>query len=206
MLLEIHPLNPEPRKVAEVVRILQKGGVVIIPTDTVYAYACSSEQARAIEQVTRFKGAKPGKADLSLVCSDLSQLALYSRQLSTPAFRTMKTALPGPYTFIVLASSEIPKLFKNNKRTVGIRVPDHAIPLAIVKELGHALVVASVHDNDTLLEYTTDASLIEENVGHQVDLVVDGGTGGREGSTVIDLSGDEPEVLRAGKGPIEGLF
>lgn len=206
MLLEIHPLDPEPRKVAEVVRILQKGGVVIIPTDTVYAYACSSEQARAIEQVTRFKGAKPGKADLSLVCSDLSQLALYSRQLSTPAFRTMKKALPGPYTFIVQASSEIPKLFKNNKRTVGIRVPDHAIPVAIVKELGHALVVASVHDNDSLLEYTTDASLIEENVGHQVDLVVDGGIGGLEGSTVIDLSGDEPEVLRAGKGTVDGLF
>lgn len=206
MLLEIHPLDPEPRKVAEVVRILQKGGVVIIPTDTVYAYACSSEQARAIEQVTRFKGAKPGKADLSLVCSDLSQLALYSRQLSTPAFRTMKKALPGPYTFIVQASSEIPKLFKNNKRTVGIRVPDHAIPVAIVKELGHALVVASVHDNDSLMEYTTDASLIEENVGHQVDLVVDGGIGGLEGSTVIDLSGDEPEVLRAGKGTVDGLF
>lgn len=206
MLLEIHPLNPEPRKVAEVVRILQKGGVVIIPTDTVYAYACSSEQARAIEQVTRFKGAKPGKADLSLVCSDLSQLALYSRQLSTPAFRTMKKALPGPYTFIVQASSEIPKLFKNNKRTVGIRVPDHAIPVAIVKELGHALVVASVHDNDSVLEYTTDASLIEENIGHQVDLVVDGGIGGLDGSTVIDLSGDEPEVLRAGKGSIDGLF
>lgn len=206
MLLEIHPLNPEPRKVAEVVRILQKGGVVIIPTDTVYAYACSCEQARAIEQVTRFKGAKPGKADLSLVCSDLSQLALYSRQLSTPAFRTMKKALPGPYTFIVQASSEIPKLFKNNKRTVGIRVPDHAIPVAIVKELGHALVVASVHDSDSVLEYTTDASLIEENIGHQVDLVVDGGIGGLDGSTVIDLSGDEPEVLRAGKGSIDGLF
>lgn len=206
MLLEIHPLNPEPRKVSEVVRVLQKGGVVIIPTDTVYAYACSSTQARAIEQVTRLKGAKPGKADLSLVCSDLGQLALYSRQLSTPAFRTMKKALPGPYTFIVLASSEIPKLFKNNKRTVGIRVPDHAIPVAIVEELGHALVVASVHDNDALLEYTTDASLIEERLGHQVDLVVDGGTGGLEGSTVIDLSGDDPEVLRVGKGPIEDLF
>lgn len=206
MLLSIHPENPEPRKVAEVVRVLQKGGVVIIPTDTVYAYACSSEQARAIEQVTRLKGAKPGKADLSLVCSDLSQLALYSRQLSTPAFRTMKSALPGPYTFIVLASSEIPKLFKNNKRTVGIRVPDNAIPVAIVKELGHALVVASVHDDDALMEYSTDASLIEERVGHQVDLVVDGGTGGLEGSTVIDLSGDEPEVLRMGKGPIDDLF
>lgn len=206
MLLSIHPQNPEPRKLSEVVRILQKGGVVVIPTDTVYAYVCSAQQAKAIETVTRLKGAKPGKADLSLICSDLSQLALYSRQLSTPSFRTMKKALPGPYTFIVPASSEIPKLFKNNKRTVGIRVPHHAIPLAIVNELGHALVVASVHDDDSLREYTTDASLIEERIGHQVDLVVDGGIGGLEASTVIDLSGDEPEVLREGKGPLEGLF
>lgn len=206
MLLAIHPVNPEPRKVAEVVRTLQKGGVVVIPTDTVYAYVCSAHQSRAIEAVTRLKGAKPGKADLSLICADLSQLALYARQLSTPAFRTMKKALPGPYTFIVPASSEIPKLFKNNKRTVGIRVPDHAIPLAIVAELGHALVVASVHDDDAVVEYTTDASLIEERIGHQVDLVVDGGPGGLEGSTVIDLSGEEPEILREGKGPLDGLF
>jgi tRNA threonylcarbamoyl adenosine modification protein (Sua5/YciO/YrdC/YwlC family) len=172
----------------------------------VYAYVCSAEQARAIELVTRLKGAKPGKGDLSLICADLSQLALYARQLSTPSFRTMKKALPGPYTFIVPASSEIPKLFKNNKRTVGIRVPDHAIPLAVVRELGHALVVASVHDDDAVIEYTTDASLIEERIGHQVELVVDGGPGGLEGSTVIDLSGDGPEVLRVGKGPVDDLF
>lgn len=206
MLISIHPKDPEPRKIAEVVRILQRGGVAVVPTDTVYAFVCSAHQARAIEQVTRLKGARPGKADLSLICKDLSQLSVYSRQVDTPAFRLMKKALPGPYTFIVPASSEIPKLFKNNKRTVGIRVPDHAIPVALVESLGHALVVASVHDTDELLEYTTDASLIEERIGHQVDVVVDGGIGGLEGSTVVDLSQDEPVVLRAGKGPLEGLL
>jgi tRNA threonylcarbamoyl adenosine modification protein (Sua5/YciO/YrdC/YwlC family) len=206
MLLSIHPKDPEPRKIAEVVKELKAGGVVVIPTDTVYAYVCSSDQARAIEQVTRLKGAKAGKADLSLICKDLSQLSTYARQLDTPSFRMMKKALPGPYTFIVPASSEIPKLFKNNKRTVGIRVPDHPIPLAIVEALGHALVVASVHDTDAIVEYTTDASLIEERIGHQVSLVVDGGPGGLEGSTVIDLSGDGPIVIREGKGSLDDLF
>lgn len=206
MPLSIHPKDPEPRKIAEVVRVLQRGGVVVVPTDTVYAFVCSADQARAIEQVTRLKGARPGKADLSLICKDLSQLSLYSRQVGTPAFRLMKKALPGPYTFIVPASSEIPKLFRNNKRTVGIRVPEHPIPVAIVEALGHALVAASVHDKDEVLEYTTDASLIEERVGHQIDLVVDGGAGGLEGSTVIDLSGDEPVVLREGKGRLDGLL
>lgn len=206
MLLNIHPKDPEPRKVAEVVRVLQRGGVVVMPTDTVYAFVCSAEQARAIEQVTRLKGARPGKADLSLICKDLSQLSLYARQIDTPAFRLMKKALPGPYTFIVPASSEIPRIFKNNKRTVGIRVPDHPIPVAVVEALGHALAVASVHDADDVLEYTRDASLIEERVGHQVDLVVDGGLCGLEGSTVIDLSQGGVEVIRQGKGPVEGLL
>jgi len=206
MLLTIHPKDPEPRKIAEVVRILERGGVAVVPTDTVYAFVCSAHQARAIEQVTRLKGAKPGKADLSLVCKDLSQLSLYSRQVDTPAFRLMKKALPGPFTFIVPASSEIPKLFKNNKRTVGIRVPDHAIPVALVEALGHALVVASVHDVDEVIEYTTDASLIEERIGHLVDVVVDGGTGGLQGSTVVDLTEGEPVVLREGKGDLDGLL
>jgi tRNA threonylcarbamoyl adenosine modification protein (Sua5/YciO/YrdC/YwlC family) len=206
MLFAIHPKNPEPRKIAVVVQELLDGGVVVIPTDTVYAFVCSAHSARAIELVTKLKGAKPGKADLSLICKDLSQLSVYSRQVDTPSFRMMKKALPGPYTFIVPASSEIPKLFKNNKRTVGIRVPDHPIPLAIVESLGHALVVASVHDADALLDYTSEAERIDDHIGYQVSMVVDGGPGGMEGSTVIDLSGDEPVVLREGKGTLEGLF
>lgn len=206
MLLAIHPVNPEPRKIAQVVSELQRGGVVICPTDTVYAFVCSAHQPKAIEQVARLKGVKPQKADLSLICRDLSQLSLYSKQLSTPAFRIMKRALPGPYTFIVPASSEIPKLFRNNKRTVGIRVPDHTIPQALVEALGHALVVASVHDTDEVLDYTTDPELIEERMRNQVALVIDAGISGLEPSTVIDLSGDDPVLIRAGKGSIDGFF
>lgn len=204
-MLSIHPQDPEPRKIAEVLRCLQDGGVVIIPTDTVYAYVCSAHQARAIERITKLKGARPGKADLSLICSDLSQLSVYARGINTPAFRVMKRALPGPYTFIVQGSSEIPKLFKNNKRTVGIRVPDHPIPQAIVAGLGHALAVASVHDDDPLMDHATDPERIAAEKGHLVDLVVDGGAGGFVGSTVVDLSGDAPVVLREGLGPLDLL-
>lgn len=206
MLLGIHPKDPEPRKIRAVVDKLNAGGVVICPTDTVYAYVCSAHQPRAIEQVARLKGVKPQRADLSLICADLSQLSLYARAISTSAFRIMKRALPGPYTFIVPASSEIPKLFKNNKRTVGIRVPDHLVALALVRELGHALVVASVHDADKVMDYTTDPERIDEHMGYQVDLVIDSGPGGLEGSTVIDLSEGDVTVIRSGKGSLEGLL
>jgi len=206
MLLAIHPKDPEPRKIKVVVEKLLDGGVVICPTDTVYAFVCSSHSARAIEEVARLKGVKPQKADLSLICEDLSQLSTYAKAIDTAAFRIMKKALPGPYTFIVPASNEIPKLFKNNKRTVGIRVPDHPIPQALVKELGHALVVASVHDPDKLMDYTTDPERIDEHIGYQVDMVIDGGIGGLQGSTVIDLSNGDPVVLREGKGELEGLL
>lgn len=206
MLLTIHPKDPEPRKIRSVVEKLNAGGVVICPTDTVYAFVCSAHQPRAIEEVARLKGVKPQKADLSLICQDLSQLSTYGRAISTAAFRIMKKALPGPYTFIVPASSEIPKLFKNNKRTVGIRIPAHPIPLAIVEALGHALVVASVHDPDRIVDYTTDPERIDEHLGHQVDLVIDGGMGSLEASTVIDLSEGDPVVLREGKGAVDDLF
>jgi tRNA threonylcarbamoyl adenosine modification protein (Sua5/YciO/YrdC/YwlC family) len=206
MLLAIHPKDPEPRKIRIAVQRLQEGGVLICPTDTVYAFVCSAHQPRAIEAVARLKGAKPGKADLSLLCADLSQLSTYARAVDTAAFRIMKRALPGPYTFIVDASAEIPKLFKNNRRTVGIRVPDHPIPTAIVRELGHALVAASVHDPDKVVDYTTDPERIDEHLGHAVDLVIDAGMGGLDASTVIDLTGGSPLVLRAGKGPTEDLL
>ncbi len=206
MLITIHPKDPEPRKIRMVVERLNAGAVVVCPTDTVYAFVCSAHQPRAIEQVAKLKGAKPNKADLSLICKDLSQLSLYARAIDTASFRLMKHALPGPYTFIVPASTEIPKLFKNNRHTVGIRVPDNAIAQAIVHELGHALVVASVHDPDKVVDYTTDPERIDEHLGHSVDLVIDGGIGGLEGSTVIDLTQGAPVVLREGKGPLEGLL
>lgn len=206
MLLQIHPKNPETRKIKQVVDQLNDGGVVVCPTDTVYAYVCSAHQPRAIEAVARLKGSKVHKTELSLICKDLSQLSQYARSIDTPSFRTMKRALPGPYTFIVPASNEIPRLFKNNKHTVGIRVPDHPIPLAIVEALGHALVVTSVHDADEMIAHTTDPEVIEERIGKLVDMVVDGGICGMEGSTVIDLTGPEPQVIREGKGTLEGLF
>src|SRR5690606_13531619 len=206
MLLAIHPKDPEPRKIKDVVQRLNAGAVIVCPTDTVDALACSAHQPRAMEAIARLKGTKAHKTDLSLICKDLSQLSEYARAIDTPGFRLMKKALPGPYTFIVPASSEIPRLFKNNKRTVGIRVPDHPIPLALVEALGHALVVSSVHDDDAVLEHTTDPELINDRIGKQVELVIDGGMGGIQGSTVIDLTGAEPEVLREGKGPIADLF
>ncbi len=206
MLLSIHPKNPEPRKIQQVVDLLREGAVVVCPTDTVYAFVCSAENARAIEAVAKLKGTKPHKAELSLICQDLSQLSLYARAISTPAFRTMKKALPGPYTFIVPASNEIPRIFKNNRRTVGIRVPDHAVPQALVAALGHALVCTSVHGTDVLMDHASDPEQIEEQLGHHVNLVIDSGLGGLEGSTVVDLSEPEPRILREGKGPIEDLF
>lgn len=206
MLIAIHPRNPEPRKVQQMVDLLNNGGVLICPTDTVYAFVCSAEQPRAIEAVARLKGARPQKADLSLICRDLSQLSLYARAIPTPSFRIMKAALPGPYTFIVPASNEIPRIFRNNKRTVGIRVPDHPVPQALVKALGHALVCASVHGTDLLLDHASDPQEMRTHFGPEVGAVIDSGTGGLEGSTVVDLSGPEPVVLREGKGTIDGLL
>ena len=205
-MLPIHPKNPEPRKLQQIIDLLNNGAVVVCPTDTVYAFACSAEQPRAIELVARLKDAKPQKADLSLICRDLSQLSTYARAIPTSAFRIMKAALPGPYTFIVPASNEIPRIFKNNKRTVGIRVPQHPVPIALVQGLGHALVCASVHGPDMFLEHASDPEAIHDQYGHQLGAVIDSGAGGLEGSTVIDLSGDEPQVLREGKGSIEDLF
>lgn len=206
MLITMHPTHPEQRKLRVVAEALREGGVAICPTDTVYAYVCSSQSARAIEALARLKGSRPGKAELSLICADLSQLSQYAKLVDTTAFRIMKRALPGPYTFILQATSAIPKLFKNNRRTVGIRVPDHAIPQALVRELGCPLVAASVHDPDSIVDYTTDPERIEEHIGHRVDWVIDGGIGGLEPSTVIDLSQGAPRLLRAGKGDSEGLL
>ncbi|MBK7382231.1 MAG: threonylcarbamoyl-AMP synthase [Flavobacteriales bacterium] len=206
MLITLHPTHPETRKIRTAVEALRSGAVIICPTDTVYAYVCSSESARAIEEVARLKGVKPHKAELSLICADLSQLSAYARSVDTATFRLMKRALPGPYTFILQASAAIPKLFKNNRRTVGIRVPDHPVPMALVNELGHALVAASVHDPDQLLDYTADPERIDEHIGHQVEFVLDAGVCGLEGSTIIDVSDGAPVILREGKGPVDDLF
>lgn len=184
------------------IEALNGGGVIVCPTDTVHAFACSAHSASAIAELVRIKGVRPGKAGLSLVCNDLRQLSRYTRHVDTVAFRVMKRALPGPYTFILEASSEIPKLFKNNRRTVGIRVPDHAVPRAIVEELGGALAVTSVHDPDEISVYTAEPHVIEERHGNRLAMVIDAGPCGLEPSTVIDLTTSVPEVIRAGKGDL----
>lgn len=206
MLMQLHPRDPEPRKVRTIVEKLREGAVVVCPTDTVYAFICSPQHAAAMERVARLKGVRPQRAELSLVCRDLSQAARYLRPIDTATFRLLKRALPGPFTFILPAGGEAPKLFQTNRRTVGIRVPDHPVPLALLEELGHPLVAASVHDPDKVVDYTTDPERIAEHLGGQVDLVIDAGMGGLEGSTVVDLSGEIPVVLRQGKGAVDGLW
>lgn len=206
MLVPIHPVDPEPRKVQRMAELLSEGGIVVCPTDTVYGFVCSSLQPRAIEKLADLKGVRAAKAELSLIVSDLGQLSTYARALETSVFRLLKRALPGPYTFILPASSEIPKLFKNKRRTVGIRQPDHPVPQALVRALGHALVVASVRDPDESLEHTADPVLIHERLGDRVAAVIDSGLCGLEASTVIDATQGPPVVVRLGKGDIDGLL
>jgi tRNA threonylcarbamoyl adenosine modification protein (Sua5/YciO/YrdC/YwlC family) len=205
MLLAIYPDNPDPRKIAMVVDCLKRGGIIVYPTDTVYSFGCDMLNTKALEQLARIKQVKLEKANFSLVCHDLSNLTEYSKQLSNPVFKLMRNSLPGPYTFILEASKAIPKIFSEKKKTVGIRVPDNAIARAIVEALGHPIVATSVHDEDTLLEYTTDPELIHEKFEKLVDMVIDGGPGGFEASTVIDCTNDEIRLVRQGKGVVDFL-
>ena len=186
--------------------MLNKDGLVVCPTDTVYSFAAKLGSPKAFDRLARTKGIKPEKADFSLLCADLSDLSKYAQHLSNPLFKMMKRALPGPYTFILPASGEVPKLYRSRKKTIGIRVPDHPVALHVLRELGTPLVVSSVHDDDDLLEYTTDPELICERHGHVVDLVIDGGIGQLEASTVLDCTSGEPELVRQGLGPVDGLL
>jgi tRNA threonylcarbamoyl adenosine modification protein (Sua5/YciO/YrdC/YwlC family) len=199
--LRIYPENPDARKIEQVVRCLREGGVIIYPTDTVYGIGCDIHNARAVEKVARIKGVKPQKNNFSFICYDLSHIADYAR-VSNAAFKLMKKALPGPFTFILEASGKVPKLLNTNKKTVGIRVPDHAIPRCIVKELGHPILTSSIKDEDEIIEYSTDPELIFEKFEHQVDIVIHGGYGGNVASTIVDATSDEFEVIREGLGQI----
>jgi len=205
MLLEIHPTNPDKRKIAQVVECLKEGGIIIYPTDTVYSIGCDLMNGKAVEKVARLKNIKVEKANFSLVCYDLSHITEYTRQLSNPVFKLMKHVLPGAYTFILESGRNIPKIFSEKKKTIGIRVPDNNIARSIVSELGRPIIATSVHDEDEILEYTTDASLIHEKFEKLVDIVIDGGPGGFEVSTVLDCTGETIEVIREGKGPIDFL-
>ncbi len=202
MLLRIHPETPGERQIKTVVECLNDGGVIIFPTDTVYGLGCDIYQGKAIERIARIKGIKKEKANFSFICHDLSHLADYTRPLNNSVYKLMKASLPGPYTFILNANSNVPKIFQSRKKTVGIRVPDNRIPIEIVKELGHPIMTTSVYDEDEILEYSTDPELIHEKFKDLVDIVIDGGYGDNEPSTILDCTGEEIFVIREGKGEI----
>lgn len=198
MLLHLHPDNPQSRNIQTIVSSLSKGEVIIYPTDTIYGLGCDIYQQKAIERICRIKQVNPQKAQLSFICHDLSDLSQYTKSISTPLYRMLKSYLPGPYTFILPASKEVPKILKSKKDTIGIRVPDNNIARAIVKELGHPILSTTL-PGDMVEEYT-DPELMYANFEKLVDIVVDGGIGGMVPSTVIDCTGEEPVVIRQGAG------
>lgn len=201
-LIKLYEENPNPRQVEKVVDVLRKGGLVIYPTDTVYGLGCDITNSKALQKLARIKGIKLEKANWSFVCADLSNLSDYVRQIDSSTFKILKRSLPGPYTFILPGNNNLPKDFKK-KKTVGIRVPDNNIARALVAGLGNPIVSTSIRDEDELLEYTTDPELIYEKWRDLVDMVIDGGYGDNMASTVIDLSENEPIVVREGKGSLD---
>ena len=203
MLLKIHPETPGERQVQKAVEILKHGGVLIFPTDTVYGMGCDVFNHKAVERVAEIKGVNLTKANFSLICHDLSQLSDYAKHVNNPTFKLMKQYLPGPYTFILEASKNVPRIFRSSKRTIGIRIPDNNIILEIVKGLGNAIVTTSIHDEDTIIDYTTDPEMIHEHYKKYVDAVVNGGYGNNIPSTVIDCTGPEPVKVRQGIGEVE---
>ncbi len=202
--VKIYEQNPNPKEIERVVEVLRKGGLIIYPTDTVYGLGCDITNTRALEQIARLKNVKLAKANFSFICNDLSHLSDYVKQIDTPTYKILKRALPGAYTFILPGNNNLPKAFKK-KKTVGIRVPDNSIIREIVRALGNPIVSTSIYDEDDLIEYTTDPELIYEKWKDKVDLVIDGGYGGNQASTVVDLSGDELEIIREGKGSLTFL-
>ncbi|MEI6594530.1 MAG: L-threonylcarbamoyladenylate synthase [Bacteroidota bacterium] len=202
MIIQLHPKNPNPRDLKKVVDILNNNGVVIIPTDTIYAMACKLSSKKAIERMIKISGKKSEKINFSLICSDLSNISEYTSPIDKSIFRMMKNNLPGAFTFILKANNQVAKLFSSNKKTIGIRVPDNAIAQIIVAELGCPLVVTTIHAADVIEEYMTDPEEIHDKFENEIDCVIDGGTGGNIPSTIIDCSGDEIEIVRQGKGII----
>lgn len=207
MFLQIHPDNPQERMVKQVVDCLKAGGIIIYPTDTVYGLGCDIHNKKAIERICRIKGIKPEKAMLSCVCEDFKTMGNYTLHVHTPIFKMMKRVLPGPYTFILEASDQIPRHFQSKRKTVGIRVIDNPIATEIVRQLGNPIVSTSLREDDDIEEYITDPEMIHERYEHLVDMVIDGGIGGWKGSTIIDCSRGEGDivVIREGVGSIANL-
>jgi tRNA threonylcarbamoyl adenosine modification protein (Sua5/YciO/YrdC/YwlC family) len=228
MLLQLHPVNPQPRNIRTIIECLSDGGVIVYPTDTIYGLGCDISQPKAVERICRIKQVDPAKAQLSFICYDLSDLSNYTKSISTPLYRLLKTLLPGPYTFILPASKLVPKILKSRKDTIGLRIPDNTIARSLVKELGHPILSSSLpgdfataqRSNEKpgqgrhpegdgrvmavpLVEEYTDPEMIQEKFGALVDIVVDGGIGGVLPSTVIDCTGDEPVLIRKGLGTWE---
>ncbi|MCL4150588.1 UNVERIFIED_CONTAM: hypothetical protein GTU68_000185 [Idotea baltica] len=202
--IKIYNENPNPKEIKKVVDVLKKGGLIIYPTDTVYGLGCDINNNKALERIAQIKGVKLDKAQFSFICDSLSHLSDYVKQIDSPTFKILKRALPGPYTFILPGSNNLPKVFKK-KKTVGIRIPDNNIVKAIVASLGNPIVSTSIRDDDDILEYTTDPELIFEKWQNRVDLVIDGGYGDNYASTIIDLTTFEPTIIREGKGSLEIL-
>ncbi len=200
MILKIHPKNPEPRKIAEVVAVLAKGGVAIVPTDTIYAFVCDLSQYKGFEKICRIKGIKPEKANFSLLCKDLSNISNYTKPFDRSIYKLLNKALPGPYTFLLEASNEVPSLFRSKKKTIGLRIPDHPIIQDLIEALGRPLVSTSLHDLDEIVAYPSDPELIAEQWESVVDVVVDGDFGHIVASTIIDCTSGEAVLLREGAG------
>lgn len=206
MLLKIYPENPNPRAIRQIVECLEDGGVIIYPTDTIYGIGCDIFKQKSIEKVVNIVGKNKKKSSLSFICSDLSHLSDFSKPIENNIFKVMKKVLPGPYTFILEANNNVPKLLQSNKKTIGIRIPDNNIIREIVKELGHPILSTSVKDDDEIIEYTTDPELIYEKYGDLVDIVIDGGFGDNIPSTVVDCTSGTIEIVREGKGDVDLLF
>ncbi len=203
MLIKIYPENPNEKIIQQVVDVLKKGGIIIYPTDTVYGMGCDITNSKAIEKICKIRGIKPEKANFSFICYDLSHISDFTRQIDNETYRVIKKALPGPFTFIFNANKNVPKLLSSNKKTVGIRVPDNNIARTIVKMLGNPIISTSIHDDDEIIEYSTDPELIHEKYEDIVDLVVDGGYGHNEPSTIVDCSEGGFEIKRQGKGDLD---
>lgn len=201
MLINVHPVNPQPRLIKQIVDCLKSGGIIIYPTDTIYGLGCDIFQPNAIEKICQIKNLNPSKAQLSFICKDLSHLSDFTKNIETPLFRTLKSHLPGPFTFILPASKQVPKLLQNKKSTIGIRIPDNIICSHIIEALGNPIISTSL-PGDFVEDYT-DPEIIQQNIGDKVDLVVDGGIGGIHPSTIIDCSTDDWQVVRQGLGQFE---
>ena len=202
MLLKIYPENPEGKAIRKVVECLRDGGIIIYPTDTIYGIGCDIFKSKAVERIAELRGIKPGKSTFSFICHDLSQLSEFVRPISNKVFKVMKANLPGPFTFILESNNNVPRHIQSKRKTVGIRIPDNPIITEIVRELGNPIMSTSVHDDDDILEYTTDPELIYEKFNDKVDIVIDGGYGDNIPSTIVDCTGDELIITREGKGEL----